>query len=53
MEDDNFFEPLYEKIERRPASDFYSKAISESSKGKLSVFDLNISNRLARDLVFI
>ncbi|CBY07216.1 unnamed protein product [Oikopleura dioica] len=51
MEDDNFFEPLYEKIERRPASDFYSKAISENSKGKLSVFDLNMANRLPPNLV--
>ena len=53
MEDDNFFEPLYEKIERRPASDFNSKAISENSKGKLSVFDLNMANRLPRELFLI
>jgi hypothetical protein len=45
--------PLYDKIERRQAADYFSRAKGGSSKGKLSVSDLSMANRLPRKFLFL
>jgi len=46
----NIMAPLYDKIERRQAADYFSRAKGGSSKGKLSVSDLSMANRLPPNL---
>jgi hypothetical protein len=44
--------PLYDKIERRQAADYFSRAKGGNPKGKLSVSDLSMANRLPRNFSF-